>query len=103
MLYEVITRQQLDESRTRIRQSAEELEKGMVSRAITSATRAQRELEQMRDEFRRRTSGEFVDEMRDMRQQAQQLDEDQKQIAEEIKEQLDLRQRTLTDAGVSVV
>ncbi|MFH1716673.1 MAG: DUF4175 family protein [Planctomycetota bacterium] len=95
------SREQLDQSRSRIRESAEELEKGMVSRAITSATRAQRELEQMRDEFRRRTSGEFVDEMRDMRQQAQQLDTDQRQIADEIKEQLDLKQKILTDSGVS--
>ena len=93
--------QQLDQSRSRIRQSAEELEQGMVSRAVTSATRAQRQLEQMRDEFRRSTSGQFTEQMRNMREQAQQLDRRQKEIAEEIKQQIDSDQKTLTDSGVN--
>jgi len=94
-------RQQLDQSRSRIRQSLDELEKEMVSRAITSTTRAQRELEQMRDEFRKNTSSQFTDQMRDMREQARQLDQQQKEIADEIKQQIDAKQKTLTDDGVS--
>ncbi len=93
--------QQLDQSRSRIRQSAEELEQGMVSRAVTSATRAQRQLEQMRDEFRRSTSGQFTEQIRDMRQQAQQLDRRQKEIAEEIKQQIESDRKTLTDSGAN--
>ena len=93
------SREQLADSRSRIRQSAEELEQGMVSRAVTSTTRAGRQLEEMRDEFRRRTSGQFEDQMRDMREQAQQLDESQKEIADEIERQLDLKQKTLVDSG----
>jgi len=95
------SRQQLDQSRSRIRESAEEMEQGMVSRAVTSTTRAQRQLEQMRDEFRRNTSGQFTEQMRNMRQQAQQLDQRQKEIAEEIKQQIDSDQKTLTDSGVN--
>jgi len=94
-------RQQLDQSRSRIRQSAEELEQGMLSRAITSTTRAQRELEQMRDEFRRNTSGRFTEQMRNMREQAQQLDERQKEIAEDIQRQINSERKTLTDSGVN--
>lgn len=94
-------RQRLDESRAGIRESAEALEQGMVSRAISSATRAQRELEQMRDEFRRRTSSQFSDQMREMRDDAQQLDEQQKQIAEEIDRQIDARQKTLTGSNAN--
>jgi hypothetical protein len=93
------TAEQLSDSRERIQQSAEELEQGQVSRAVTSTTRAGRELEEMRDEFRRRTSNQFSDRMREMRQQAQQLDERQKEIAEEIERQLDLRQKTLVESG----
>ena len=93
--------QQLDQSRSRIRQSAEELEQGMVSRAVTSATRAQRQLEQMRDEFRRSTSGQFTEQMRNMREQAQQLDRRQKEIAEEIKQQIDSDRKTLTNSGAN--
>jgi len=93
--------EQLDQSRTRIRQSAEELEQGMVSRAVTSATRAQRQLEQMRDEFRRNTSGQFTEQMRDMREQAQQLDQRQKEIAEDIQQQIDSERKSLTDSAAN--
>jgi hypothetical protein len=94
-------RQQFDHSRSRIRQSAEEMEQGMLARAITSTTRAQRELEQMRDDFRRSTSGQFTEQMRNMREQAQQLDERQKEIAEDIRRQIDSERKTLTDSGVN--
>jgi hypothetical protein len=91
--------EQLDQSRSRIRQSAEQLEQGMVSRAVTSTTRAQRQLEQMRDEFRRNTSGQFTEQLRDMRQRAQQLDQRQKEIAEDIQQQIDSDRKSLTDSG----
>ena len=93
------TRQQLDRSRSRIRQSAEQLERGMVSRAITNTTRVQRELEQMRDQFRRNTSGQFSEQMRRMREQARQLDEHQKEIANEMQQQVGEEQKTLRDLG----
>jgi Domain of unknown function (DUF4175) len=90
--------QQLDESRSDIRQSTEELEQGMVSRAVTSTTRAGRQLDEMRDEFRQRTSNQLSEAMRDLRDEAQQLDERQEEIAEEIGEQIDSRQKTLRDS-----
>ncbi len=95
------TREQLDQSRSGIQQSAEELEQGMVSRAVTSTTRAQQQLEEMRDEFQRRTSGEFTEQMRDMLDQAQQLDREQKEIAEQIENQKDSEQKTLTSANTN--
>jgi hypothetical protein len=95
-------REQLDQSRSRIRQSAEELEQGMVSRAITSTTRARRELEQMRDEFRRGTSSQFTEQMRNMRDQAQQLDRRERQIADEIRQQIGSQRKTLADSGVNL-
>jgi hypothetical protein len=73
----------------------------MVSRAVTSTTRAQRQLEQMRDEFRRNTSGQFTEQMRDMRERVQQLDQRQKEIAEEIKQQIDSDRKSLTDSGAN--
>jgi hypothetical protein len=93
------SREQLDQSRSRIRQSAEELEQGMVSRAVTSTTRAQRQLEQMRDELKARTSGQFTEQMRDMREQARQLDKNQNEIAEDIKQQIDSDHKSLTDSA----
>jgi hypothetical protein len=93
--------ERLDQSRSRIRQSAEQLEQGMVSRAVTSATRAQRQLEQMRDEFRRNTSGQFTEQMRDMREQTRQLDRRQKEIAEDIQQQIDSDRKSLTDSAAN--
>ncbi|MEJ2703686.1 MAG: hypothetical protein P8Z79_14710, partial [Sedimentisphaerales bacterium] len=94
-------REQLGQSRSGIRQSAEELEQGMVSRAITSTTRAQRQLEQMRDQFRQNTSGQFSEQMRQMREQARQLDERQNQIAEEMRQQTDPNQKTLRGSDMN--
>ena len=94
--------EQLSESRDRIQQSAEEIAQGEVSDAVASTTRAQRELEEMRDEFQRRTSGQFSEQMRNMREQAQQLDERQDQISEEMKQQEDEPvQRTLDESGTN--
>jgi len=78
--------QQLDETRENLRQASEALEQGQVSRAITSGTRAEREFEELRDEFRQAASGQFNEEMRDMRDQARQLDETQQQLAEQLSE-----------------
>jgi len=94
--------EQLNESRERIQQSAEEIAQGDVSDAVASTTRAQRELEEMRDEFQRRTSGQFSEQMRNMREQAQQLDERQDQIAEEMRQQeAEPVQRTLDESGTN--
>jgi len=93
--------ERLGQSRSGIRQSAEELEQEMISNAVTSTTRAQRQLEQMRDEFRRSTSGQFTEQMRNMREQARQLDERQKELAQKIQQQIDAEQKTLTDSGAS--
>ncbi|MCH8217382.1 MAG: hypothetical protein IH892_11500, partial [Planctomycetes bacterium] len=49
-------RQQLNETRERMQQSTEQLERGNVAEAISSTTRAQRQLEELRDAFRRRSS-----------------------------------------------
>jgi hypothetical protein len=88
-------REQLDDSREQIRQSTEALEEGMPSRAITSTARAGQQLEQMREEFQRRTSNQFTDAMRNMREQARELDEQQNQIANEMQQQIDARQKSL--------
>jgi FtsH-binding integral membrane protein len=88
-------RKQLDDSREQIRQSTEALEEGMLSRAITSTARAGRQLEQMRDEFQRRTSNQFSDAMRDMRDQARELDRQQNEIAEQMRQQIEARQKSL--------
>jgi len=89
-------REQLDRSRSRIEQSAESLEQGQISEAGASATRAQRELEQMREDLRERTSGAFTQTMRSMRDQARELAEQQQAISERIRTRQAARQQALS-------
>jgi hypothetical protein len=94
-------REQLDDSREQMRQSTEALEEGMLSRAITSTARAGRQLDQMREEFQRRTSNQFTDAMRDMREQARELDEEQNRIADAMQQQIEARQKSLSGDNLS--
>lgn len=94
-------REQLDQTRSRIQQSTEQMEQGQVSNATNSTTRAQRELEAMRDEFQRSTSSQFETELRDLREQARELDRTQQEISEQIRDQVESRQarRSLSDSN----
>lgn len=78
------SQEQVQETRDNVREASEALEEGRVSRALASGSRAERELEEMKEDFRRRTSDRFNEEMREMRQQARELDETQKDLSEKI-------------------
>ncbi|MBN2590942.1 MAG: hypothetical protein JXA96_13840 [Sedimentisphaerales bacterium] len=94
--------EQLSQTRERMQQSAEQMQQGQVSEAAANSTRAERELEQMRDEFQRSTSGQFSQQMQDMRQQARELDERQQQISQEMTQQQSGSQQTsLDEAGTN--
>ncbi|MHC4880110.1 MAG: hypothetical protein ACYTGL_26975 [Planctomycetota bacterium] len=77
--------QKLNDTRDRVRQASEALEKGQVSQALNQGTRAERELEQLRDDVRQKAAGQFGDAMRDLRQQAREIGERQDQIAQQLK------------------
>ncbi len=94
-------RERMDQTRSRIQQSTEQMAQGQVSSATNSATRAQRELEDVRDEFQRSTSSQFESEVRDLREQARDLDQTQQAISERIREQGESRaaRRSLSDSN----
>lgn len=79
--------QQLEQTRENIRNTTESLEQGQTSRALTSGARAQRELEEMRDDFRRRTAGDFADAMQQMREDARELAERERRLGEQFAEE----------------
>ena len=68
--------------RENVRRSSEALEQGQVSRAISSGSRAEQELDELRDEFRERTSDRFAEEARDLQRRANKLVEAQEEISE---------------------
>ena len=93
-------RRKLDETRSEAQQAAEAMESNSPSRALASGTRAARNLEQMRDDFRKKTSGQFNEEMREMRADARELAQNQQEIAENLKaESSKPERRTLDGSG----
>ena len=76
------TREKLEDTRSKVRQASEALEEGKLSQALNSGTRAERELEQLRDEVRQKAAGQFGEAMRDLRQEAREIGERQDQIAD---------------------
>lgn len=78
------SRQQLEQTREQVRRAADALEQEQVSQAAAAGTRAERDFQELRNDFRRRTSGQFTEEMREMREAARQLDEKEKQLAERL-------------------
>ncbi len=92
-------RQQLDQTRSQVQRAADELEKQAVSQALANSTRAERQLEQLRDDFRKQSSGQFVEEMRQMREEARQMAQREEQIRQGIAERADPQHKSLSDAG----
>jgi hypothetical protein len=70
-------KEKLDETRENIRETAENLESGKLTEATNSATRAQEQLEDMQEEFRKKTSRQFADEMKSLRDATRELAEKQ--------------------------
>lgn len=80
------TREKLEETRSKVREASEALEKGKLSQALNEGTRAERDLEQLRDEVRQKAAGQFGDAMRELRQNAREIGERQDQIAEALQQ-----------------
>ena len=93
------SREQLEQVRENIRRAEEELSKANASQALAAGTRAERDLQEIKEEFRRRTSSEFEDAMRDMRADARQLGEKQEDIGERMKEMQTSRRKSLGGDG----
>lgn len=80
-------KEQLEQTREQVMQAAEKLKEDKLTEAANAATRAQRELEKMQEDFRQKTSKKFADEMKQLRQQAQQAAEAQKKISDTLENQ----------------
>lgn len=78
-------REQLAETRESVRDTAEQLASGQLADAANSATRASEQLEEMKEEFRQKTSRQFAREMSDLRQTARELSDRQETIGKQLK------------------
>lgn len=90
-------RRQLDATRQDVQRAADATGDGSVAQALAAGTRAQRQLQDMRDSLRKENSSQFAEELRDLRGEARELARQQQAIGEKMKELADSRRKSLTD------
>lgn len=81
------SKEQLEQTREQVMDAAEKLKEQQLADAANAATRAQRNLEKMQEDFKQKTAKRFTDEMKQVRQQAREVAEKQKQISEALENQ----------------
>ncbi|TVP99274.1 MAG: hypothetical protein EA381_10290 [Planctomycetaceae bacterium] len=79
--------ERLEETRENIRRAGEALARQDAAEALAAGTRAERELDEMREELREQAAGNFNEAMRQIRSDARELDERQQEIARKMSEQ----------------
>jgi hypothetical protein len=94
-------RQQLEQTRDQVQRASEALEEERVSLAAASGTRAARDFEELRNEFRRRAAGRFNDELQQMRQAARDLERREQDLGKRLKQVTnpDPGEKSLRDGG----
>ncbi len=77
-------RQELDQTREDLQKAAEAASQGSVAQALASGTRAQRQIQQMRDDLRKQNSNQFADDLREMRNEARELSRQQEELGQKL-------------------
>jgi hypothetical protein len=89
-------RRQLDDTRNDIQRAAEAANQGSASQALASGTRAQRQLQDMRDQVRKANSSQFSDDMREMRSEARELARQQEELSRKMENDGNNQQKSLS-------
>ena len=77
-------REQVDQTRERVLRASEALQENQTSEALTEGTRAQRELEELKEDFKRQSAGQFDDAVRELRQDVRELADAQSEIQQQM-------------------
>lgn len=77
-------RRRLEETRKEVQEASENLESGALTTAANAATRASNQLEEMKEEFREKTSRRFAEEMKGLREATRELADRQEALGEQI-------------------
>jgi len=77
-------REQTEQARSDMQKSSEALSKGETSPAISSGTRAQRQMDETKEQLRQTSSNQLEKTMRDLVQDAKRLEEQQKKLDQKI-------------------
>ena len=90
-------RKQLDQTRDELQRAAEATGDGQVSQALAAGTRAQRQLQEMRDTLRKQNSNEFAEDMSELRAEARELARQQEELEKKLAAPDDSKRKTLSD------
>jgi hypothetical protein len=77
-------KQQMQEARENVQQASRAMDEGRLAEAISEGTRAERQFEDLKEEFRNQTSSQFEESVRDLREQARELGDRQKELAQQL-------------------
>jgi len=91
-------RQQLEQTRQEMQRAAQAAAQGEASQALASGTRAQRQMQELRDQMRQSNASEFAEDMRQMRAEARDLTRRQEQIQNQMDELNQPRRRALSES-----
>lgn len=96
-------REQLQQAREQAQRASEALDQNRVTQAAASGTRAEQTFEELRNEFRRRASGRFNEEVRQMRDAARELDQREQDLSQRLNAAAEPQQngssKSLRDTG----
>ncbi len=95
-------RQQLDQTREDLQKASEAASDGSVAQALASGTRAQRQLQQLREDMRKENASQFAEDMKQMRQEARELSRQQEQLGQKMEQMANSSpqpRRSLSDSG----
>jgi hypothetical protein len=89
-------RQQLDQTRQEVQRAADSAAQGAASQALASGTRAQNQLQQLREDMRKKNSNQFSEDLRQLRSQARELSQRQQDILKKIQQGGGTEQKSLS-------
>ncbi len=94
-------RRRLDQARNDLQRATESTGQEQPSQALASGSRAQQQLQDLRNDMRRQTASEFEQELRQMRTDARELARREEDVQKQIGAMNDRGRRTLTDAELN--
>ncbi len=77
-------KEKLDQTRDAAQKASEAMHKGNVSQALAAGTRAQRELQEMREDLRRKNANQFAEDMQQLRQEARDIAQKQEELGKQM-------------------
>ncbi|MEQ2007185.1 MAG: hypothetical protein ABMA26_10325 [Limisphaerales bacterium] len=77
-------KEKLDQTRDAAQKASEAMDRGNVPQALAAGTRAQRELQEMREDLRKKNANQFAEDMKQLRQEARDIAQKQEELGKQM-------------------